>query len=35
MLTITSRDDEILDSLTLRVRLLTLDQVARCWWSDA
>ena len=35
MLTITSRDDEILDSLTLRVRLLTLDQVARCWWADA
>lgn len=35
MITITSRDDEILDSLTLRVRLLTLDQVARSWWTGA
>lgn len=33
MISITQRDDEILDALTLRVRLLSLDQVTRTWWS--
>lgn len=30
---ITSRDNEILDALTLRVRVLTVEQITRTWWS--
>jgi hypothetical protein len=30
---LTTRDSEILDTLTQRVRVLTLDQVARTWWA--
>lgn len=33
MLTLTTRDREILEVLTRRVRLLTLPQIARTWWS--
>jgi len=33
-LIITNRDDEILDALSLRVRLLSLGQIAAMWWSD-
>jgi len=32
MLALTARDDEILDTLTLRIRILTLEQVVRTWW---
>lgn len=32
MLALTTRDDEILDTLTLRVRVLTLEQTVRTWW---
>lgn len=34
-LTLTPRDDEILDALSLRVRMLSLPQIARNWWSGA
>lgn len=34
MLALTTRDDEILDTLTLRVRVLTLEQVVRTWWPS-
>ena len=33
-LTLTSRDLELLDALTLRVRLLTLRQVTELWWPN-
>ena len=33
MLALTPRDHDILDTLTLRVRVLTLDQVVRTWWT--
>lgn len=29
------RDQEILDTLTLRVRLLSVSQVARTWWAES
>ena len=32
MLTLTERDLDLLDALTLRVRLLTLRQVTELWW---
>jgi DNA-binding Lrp family transcriptional regulator len=32
---LTPRDLEILDTLTLRVRYLSLAQIARTWWADA
>lgn len=32
---LTPRDLEILDTLTLRVRYLSLAQIARTWWTDA
>lgn len=31
----TTRDHQILDALTRRVRVLTLDQIARTWWNDS
>lgn len=31
----TGRDDELLDALACRVRLLSLQQIAAGWWSDA
>ncbi|MBI1349406.1 hypothetical protein GC163_24330 [bacterium] len=31
----TERDIEIIDALTLRVRMLTIEQVARTWWEEA
>lgn len=31
--TLTSRDRELLDTLAVRVRVLTLTQVARTWWG--
>ncbi|MBU0716954.1 MAG: hypothetical protein KJ749_01790 [Planctomycetes bacterium] len=31
----TSRDEQILETLVLRVRLLSLEQIAGAWWSDA
>jgi hypothetical protein len=31
----TKRDLEILDALTRRIRVLSLDQIARTWWQDA
>ena len=34
-LRLTSRDCEILDHLSTAVRLFSLDQIARTWWSDA
>jgi len=34
-LILTPRDMEILDALSLRVRMLSLLQIARNWWSDA
>lgn len=34
-LLLTSRDGELLDALSLRVRMLTLAQIARTWWSDS
>ena len=33
--TLTMRDEEILTALTLRVRFLSLAQIARTWWSEA
>ena len=33
-LSLSPRDNEILDSLTLRVRLLSVSQVARTWWAE-
>ncbi len=33
MLSITSRDDAILDALALRIRVLSLEQIVRTWWS--
>lgn len=33
-LTLTDRDLELLDVLTLRVRLLTLRQVTELWWPN-
>lgn len=30
--TLTTRDEEILDALTLRIRFLSLAQIARTWW---
>jgi hypothetical protein len=33
--TLTRRDEEILTALTLRVRFLSLAQIARTWWSQA
>lgn len=35
LLSLTSRDREILQTLTLRVKLLTTEQVARTWWSSS
>ncbi len=35
MLTLTERDLDLLDALTLRVRLLTLRQVTELWWPTA
>lgn len=35
MLSLTARDDEILDTLTLRVRILSLDQIRRTWWPGS
>lgn len=35
MLTLTARDREILQVLTRRVKLLTIPQIARTWWSGA
>lgn len=32
--TLTSRDRELLDTLVVRVRVLTLAQVARIWWHS-
>lgn len=32
---LTHRDDEILDALTLRVRCLTLSQLAETWWRGS
>ena len=32
---LSSRDDELLDTLTLRVRMLTLEQAARTWWPSS
>ncbi len=34
-MTLTDRDAEILDALTLRVRVLSIPQIARTWWPDA
>ena len=34
-LRLTSRDYEILDHLSSAVRLFSLDQIARTWWSDS
>ncbi len=34
-LVLTKRDLEIFDTLTKRVRVLSLAQVARTWWADA
>lgn len=31
---LTPRDQAILDALTLRVRVLSLSQIARTWWGD-
>lgn len=31
----TGRDQEILHTLTQRVRFLSLDQIARTWWADS
>lgn len=31
---LSSRDNEILDALTIRVRLFSVAQVARTWWSQ-
>lgn len=31
---LTTRDEEILDTLTLRVRYLSLAQLARTWWAE-
>lgn len=31
----TSRDREVIEALTRRVRLLTLAQIARTWWPEA
>lgn len=30
----TERDQDILRTLTLRVRILSIDQLAKAWWSD-
>ncbi len=35
MIQLTARDFEILEVLTRRVRVLTLDQVARTWWQPS
>ena len=35
MIQLTARDFEILEVLTRRVRVLTLDQVARTWWQSS
>lgn len=32
---LTKRDEELLDALTRRVRFFAIDQVAKCWWSEA
>ena len=34
-LRLTSRDSEILDHLSMSVRLFSLDQIARAWWGDS
>lgn len=34
-LCLTSRDSEILDHLSMSVRLFSLDQIARAWWGDS
>ncbi len=31
---LTQRDIEILEALTLKIRLFTLDQLGRTWWAD-
>lgn len=31
----TERDQDILRTLTLRVRILSIDQLARAWWPDS
>ena len=33
-LVLTSRDEQVLQSLCARVRLMTLDQIAEHWWMD-
>lgn len=32
---LTQRDTEILEALTLRIRVLSVDQVSRTWWPDS
>lgn len=34
-LALTSRDRELLDTLAMRIRVLSLSQVARTWWHSA
>lgn len=34
MVVLTKRDDEILDALTIRIRLLSLEQVTAMWWNE-
>jgi hypothetical protein len=35
MVVLTARDTEILECLTHRVRVFTLNQIARTWWSES
>lgn len=35
MIARTERDHEVLDALAFKVRMLSLDQVARAWWGSA
>lgn len=33
-LNLSQRDDEVLDALTLRVRVMSIHQIARCWFGN-
>ncbi|MFT4556160.1 MAG: hypothetical protein ACI92S_001500 [Planctomycetaceae bacterium] len=32
---LTQRDTELLEALTLRIRVLSIDQISRTWWPDS
>src|SRR5690349_9025321 len=32
---LTARDEQILETLTTKIRVLSLDQIARTWWGQA